>query len=463
MASNPGGQFKALGGAALLGALLSFGCGSDEASSVAHGTGASPGTGGNTSNDGGGAGGAPSGGGTTSTGGVAGGAGVGGNAGTSSGGTSSGGTSSGGTGGSAPQRWGAGWSMDSLANTALQNSHDSVNMRFRAKFTGLITSVRAFYMGPDKPGYGQGSPSGVELSIQDDDGSNEHMPSGTKLGVTTDVDKARMLVTQVDRLYTFSPGIAVQAGKFYHLVGKNLSADTAKDFFSFDFFHISPPLRQFDGRYHPLISNDDWAHGYRTNSTGTWVLRPGYSPILQVDYDSGQHQGCGYMELGYTGLAPAQVNGTQKRVRQKFAVASGTKTAVGAGVRLSKANGSSAGLVVTLRDSSGTALDSFSLASSSFPDGAASGEDDPDWGYGTFSKPVSLTQGQTYTLELSTASGSTFYLRTIRKNYGQYDDATFFSEGNAELTVNGGAKWEGLHGWGSATDSDLQFFFELAP
>jgi hypothetical protein len=189
--SRPWRKLRTLGHVAvlLLAVLLIVACGSDDASSGTPGTGASTNAGGaagggaaagsgGTTNSGGnaGAGGSGSGGfsGSGSSAGASGAAGVGGasgaaGAGGSAGSTGIGGSSSGGTGGGgSQQRWGAGWSMDSLANTALQNSHDTVTMRFRAKYTGVIQSIRAFYMGPDKPGYGKGSPSGVELSIQGD-------------------------------------------------------------------------------------------------------------------------------------------------------------------------------------------------------------------------------------------------------------------------------------------------------
>ena len=164
----------------------------------------------------------------------------------------------------------------------------------------------------------------------------------------------------------------------------------------------------------------------------------------------------GYIEvsLDYYGT----INGTAK-VRERFTVTGGTRTITSVGVRLVRGSGS-ADLVLTLRNSGGTAIATANIAAGDIEVGTPSSGEGDEAIYASAAMSATLTNGASYYLELSTTAGTVYYAWAIRKgsSYG-YDPATYFNDGYAEKSANG-STWTSLGR--VANQNDLQFYFGTA-
>jgi len=196
------------------------------------------------------------------------------------------------------------------------------------------------------------------------------------------------------------------------------------------------------------------------NAGGSWALRPGFYPILDLGFTSG-HYGNGYMEISYGSGNVGEISGTSKMVRELFTVTGGTRTITSVGLRVLRGSGTDA-LIVTLEDSGGSTIASASIPYSSVETGNASNYDTSGKGkYVETALSATLTNGSTYRLRLSTASGSTYWAFVIRQgsSFG-YDAATYFSDGVAQKTTDG-SDWSSLGV--NADQNDLQFYLDVAP
>ena len=142
--------------------------------------------------------------------------------------------------------------------------------------------------------------------------------------------------------------------------------------------------------------------------------------------------------------------------RETFTVSGGDRIATSFSVRLRKDSGADP-LTVTLETGSGATVESGTIPAAAFTttDG---------WATYTFSTPRTLSSGATYDIILSAPGSSSYSLFPIRKgrNYN-FDSPTFFSDGYAQLSTNGGSSWTN---WPAETgvpspDGDLQFFFTI--
>ena len=188
---------------------------------------------------------------------------------------------------------------------------------------------------------------------------------------------------------------------------------------------------------------------------GSWTPRKGFTPIMELRYRDGSSTGVGYME-GWVG-APQPISGTDA-VRESFTVSGSARSVGMVGVRVARTAGSD-DLTVRLENADGSLIEQGPIAATAFASDGSYG-----WGTLAFSSPHTLEPGKTYHLVLEASSSSTYQAFPIRKGaaYG-FGQATFFSDGSAELKSDD--TWVGWTQWGVAnrSDSDLQFYFALAP
>jgi hypothetical protein len=348
--------------------------------------------------------------------------------------------------------YGSAIGMDSLNNTQIGGRDaQTSSYRFRATTTSALNSIQIYIVGPNHPGYGAGTGGLFEISVQTDDGTSNHAPSGTVLSRTTFVPVDGL------PLITFPSPPPLISGQLYHIVFSNIDASPSANFASLDgvfMYHPTTPRQAF--------SNDvDWGQPLKYPN-GTWQDRNDTIPIMQLNYADGTKAGMGYMEISYAGAGEIGViNGTNNMVRELFTVSGGNRIVSGASIRVQRLSGSDP-LVVALEDNAGNQIDSFNIPAANIPLAPNTGSSNSlgqaaVFASGLFHQPQTLTNGQTYRLRLSTTSTSTYNLWVIRKGVDyKYTNNTYFSDGYSQKTTDG-STWSSLGR--VANENDLQFYF----
>jgi hypothetical protein len=349
--------------------------------------------------------------------------------------------------------YGPGIGSDALGNTTIGPNQNKLSYRIRVKHTGYISSVQP-YLIMDHKGYWGGTSGQILVSIQTDDGSSSHNPSGQKLTSSLLINPDAVPVpTRYFPTFGFSGHAAVTAGEIYHIVFENPDPNPNVNFVSVDaLYQAAAPVPS-----QPTISDTDCAvllfSNYSAAEGTIWKPRQGYAPVLQMNYDDGFTEGFGYMEV-WVG-APQPISGISS-VRESFTVSGASRTISSVGVRVARLTGSGA-LTVRLETGDGTLIEQGEVAAASVPlDASATYV----WAAYKFSAPHTLSVGQSYHLVLQSPASTVYQAFPIRKgsDYG-YKNTTFFPDGYAQFLEAG--SWVGWTQWGvtNRTDGDLQFYF----
>jgi len=199
----------------------------------------------------------------------------------------------------------------------------------------------------------------------------------------------------------------------------------------------------------PAVADLDWAE--LINDGSGWAVRPSYTPILDLGYADGLHQGMGYIEV-WADSAEA-ISGTQS-VRETF-TPTAARSVSSVVIRLTRSAGTSPRTVTLEASADGPILGTGMIA-------APSMGGNPSWVTVTLVKPISLNPGTSYKLQLSTPADTSYSAVAIERgdNY-QFDPLTYFGDGHAEFSKDG-STWSGFNQPGGSSDnlnSDLQFYF----
>ena len=348
--------------------------------------------------------------------------------------------------------YGPAFNMDGVANMQIGgpsggSDNVEVSIRFRAEQSSTVASVRQYFMGTGASGYGDGTGGTIRVSVEADVAG---VPSGTSLGSATYFGATGADLPQI----TFSSPPALVAGQLYHLVYTNIDAAPVDNYASINGTWLDhAPL---DPRQ-PRWPDTDLAMLRRFMGSGgddTWAEEPDYTPIFDIGYGNGQHQGQGYMEIEF--YNEAQIAGTSKMARERFTVTGSNRTVSGVVFRAAKISGTGA-LTVRLEDSSGTLIDSFTVAAASLPTLDPSNFWNGDWVSGSFAAPQNLVVGTEYRLRLSCPAGTVMWTRGMQdgSEYG-FSPHTYFDDGVAEVTTDG-STWATISGLEDA--GHLQFYF----
>lgn len=342
--------------------------------------------------------------------------------------------------------YGSGINADALNNLTVGPSGRQVSYRFVANHTGTVKSVR-FYLitGSSKPGYNAGTGGKLQVRLETDDGTANHLPSGSTLGsYTIDYPKAAF------PLISLSPAPSLAAGHIYHLVFTNVDSSPSSNYVSVDDLYMYHPLNPMQA----LFSNLDCAVLTRNSYSG-WSLFDYNTPVFQVNFVDGAVMGQGYMEVWPE--VPEKIGGTYA-VREIFTVSGGTRTVVGFAIRVARTSGFQ-GLKVRLETASGALIEEGYIPAASIP---LSSSSSPKYVWATykFATVRTLYSGDAYHVDLEASSGTTYQVFPIRKGaYYGFPTATFFHDGYAQF--KSGSSWVGWTQWGKTnrTDADLQFYF----
>jgi hypothetical protein len=371
-------------------------------------------------------------------------------------------------------RWSAPYGVGNI-QAGSNNDFDKISVRFRAQHTGQVDSVRMYWMPGDNPSYADGTGGIMRCELQTDDGTANHLPSGTALAsfqITvnrTGYNSANPIFGTLKngdcfvRLYFDSPA-TIQAGQLYHIVLTNPDSDPLHNYWSVDFVWNPNPLSPKQPAYSDtdlqILVHDGPNPGYGKDPPNSWgnaSHAPYATPIYTLYWTDGTVQGQPYLQLGYPlGLSGYPIYGTTNKVRQPFKVSSASKTVIAASINAYK-SGSPPDLTITLQDGNGSTIAQGTIAASTF----VANSSNPMWGKVTFSSPITLKVGSTYYVEVSAPGGdsSNCYHTWSSENGYKYG---FTGDGFADGAQSGHYGQYMTNGTTWQTDSyDMMIFFEL--
>jgi hypothetical protein len=336
--------------------------------------------------------------------------------------------------------YGPGIGMDSLNNTHVGGPNQTtVSYRFRAATSSRLESIRVYIIGPSHSGYGAGTGGTWQVSVQADDGTSRHAPTGTALATASfrPVDDFPVI--------RWSSPASVTAGQLYHVVFRNVDASATANYASVDGIYMSRPTSPRQAAFSDL----HWGQ-LRRYGSGAWSEVANTVPIMQLNYANGTTAGVGYMEV-WVG-SPRSISGSA-RVREAFTVSGSSRSVRSVSVRLARSSGSSP-LTVRLETGSGTLLEQGTIPASAIASGSS-----PTWATLTFDGTHVLKAGTAYSLVLSAPSDTTYSIYVIRQgSWYDFSPTTYFGDGRAQYTSGSG--WTDFSRNGGASgEGDLQFYF----
>gem|GEM_PF-1522770 len=328
---------------------------------------------------------------------------------------------------------------------------------------------------------GNGGTLVVELRTNDANG----LPSSTVLGKTgrfVPMDNGRSYYPKL----TFETPVPVQEGQIYHLVFTNLTPPT-----SCALTGVSPsraascPRNQgaiglngvrilgapsTTGARGPYNGDTAGANFYRRNTDSSWRLYKSTLSYYEVGYTDGVAVGDSYLAIDAM-RAARQVVTSSTHARQLFTVQDASRNVDGLWLNHGQTRNADGGsLSVVLRDEAGRSLATGTIGTSAYCKREANdsskslGHWCQDWGYTTFGTTVTLVQGETYSVDFSSAQNSGFILSAYStlRTYG-FSDRNHWEQSRAQFSTNGGSSWNSWIGNTNEYDLGLLFTIEGMP
>jgi hypothetical protein len=336
---------------------------------------------------------------------------------------------------------------DSLNNSQIGGpQNQQTAYRFRASQSSALKSIGVYIIGPAHPGYGAGTGGTMRITVQTDDGTASHAPSGTILA-TTDVVHP---VEGAGNVYAFAAPPQLVVGRLYHIVFRNVDPNPTANFVSVNGTFVNATLPTWQ----PAVPNTDWANVVKLG-TGSWSTDRGgrgtVTPIMALTYANEVIGGMGYMEVWSE--APKTISGSAQ-ARESFTVSGSSRSVSSVSVRLNRVSGSSP-LVVRLETTSGALVEQGSIRASAIPVARW-----PSWATYSFATSRTLVAGQGYHLVLSSAADTSYSIFVIRKGARYGYRPAYFTDGSAQH--NPGSGWVAFNPGGRdpIDEGDLQFYFQ---
>ena len=332
--------------------------------------------------------------------------------------------------------YGPGIYGDTLFNEILGGSLSAQSsFRFRAEQTAELDSVRVYTIVYHAGGYSAGDAGSVRCRLYADDETSDHFPTGSALATTNTFSPGNPPSTDFP-LLTFSVPYAVTAGLLYHLVFDNPHATPASNYCSID---MMAELNTAYSPQQPRFADTDWAYLVKYGSSAWERRTQNVTPIADLTYDNGEHQGMGYMEVGLVSYTVSIEGNTM--IRETFTVSGGDKVVTGVGVCLSRYSGTG-DLSVRLETSGGSEIETVTFDAADVAVNTHASY--ADFGsmtrlYAAFASEHTLSDGSTYHVRVSSPSGTIYRAHSIRRTGGSYgfDDATYYTDGYGQKTTDG--------------------------
>lgn len=328
-----------------------------------------------------------------------------------------------------------------------------VSYRFKADYTGDLSSVRMYVIGTSAgAGYGAGTGGTIRLELCADS-------SGTPGSVIATATDKTGIASSAAVIWSFpSPGV-VAAGTFYHLLFRNVDGSPSVNYVSVDGCAADPASME---PYQPKYPDNEWSQLLKQGS-GAWFHDETHSylttPIADLTIDEAedtQHQGMGYMEAHGYGTNDDYIDGT-KKLRQRMTPASSI-TVRAIGYRMARYTGTG-NLTVELQDSGGTPIATKVVTGTDHILETDQSASTGNWTEVQLDEDVVLTGGNLHFLEFRCSGGTGYFTHTMRKGSGTtgYAAVTSFEDGYAE--AYDGASWEGAH---SRFDGAVWTFLDIS-
>ena len=244
--------------------------------------------------------------------------------------------------------YGPGIGSDGLANTVVGGTAGNiVSYRFRAGHTGSLQQIHVYLM-QGHAGYSSGTGGQLRITVNTDDGTDAHNPSGTVLATYLVSAPASVTPSIYFPIFVFAAPPSLIEGQLYHIVFTDVDASPTTNYLSVNAQYYENPSTPAQ----PTISDVDGAV-LLGGPDGRWAPRKGYLPILELDYQDGFSEGNGYMEA-WIG-APQNISGPAA-VQETITVSGTQKNVASASIRVAHISGADP-LIVRLENSDGTLIE----------------------------------------------------------------------------------------------------------
>lgn len=372
-----------------------------------------------------------------------------------------------------PNFYGTALAGEDLQNTPVGGPDNTqVSYRFLAEQSSALDSIKVYVITYDDThgGYAGGDFKGVlRARIYADDGTSNHFPNtGVTLATSDDLIPDAWGSGTKFPTFTFPSPASLVAGTIYHLVFTNVHASPTINFSSLDGLYVGSVFTPQQPRW----ADSDFIQ-LQKDGAGAWRVRTDLTvtPIVDLAYANGSHQGQGYMETWGRGNSDGYItcNGTIK-FRETITVSGADRTVSGVWVRLARVSGSGA-LTVRFETGAGVPIESKDIAAASIAVAPKGGANDPvnnhgegqRWYLAQFAANRTLTSGSSYNIVLSCPSGSEYWCTAMAQGdaYG-FNSATYFTDGRAQIATNG-TTWtdvKNLSGVASPR-GDIGFYFSI--
>lgn len=337
-----------------------------------------------------------------------------------------------------PAIYGTGWQAFSqgLENLEIGKGGRQLDIRFRAENNAALQSAVVFMK--TGSGYSAGTGGLVRISLEADDGTPNHLPSGSELDFSQAAPGNPSSPTF--REFVFTNHVTLTAGNLYHLVFTNPDPAASSNYVSLN------NLSNSGGTAYPFYSFADFAMVWKSGGNSDWAFKPDTCPIVSIKYANGLSQGQGYIDaLASSGLFQIQ-DGSQ--AGETFTVSGGSRTVNDVRVHVKK-TGTPGDLTVTLQTTGGTVIEQGVIPASSIGTDYA-------WEIFRFGSSHVLANGSSYLLSLSTSGGSGSYqVFPLDKGISRgLDVPSEFHDGHYQ--TNTGSGWANFKG---GSGYDLQLYF----
>jgi len=337
-----------------------------------------------------------------------------------------------------PAIYGTGWQAFSqgLENLEIGKNGRQLSIRFRAENSGPLQSATVFMK--TGSGYSLGTGGLVRISVENDDGTQNHFPAGSELDFSQAAPNNPSNPTF--REFVFNNHVSLTAGNLYHLVFTNPDPAANSNYVSLN------NLSNSGGTPYPYYSFADFALVWKDGGNSDWANKPNTCPIVSIKYTNGLSQGQGYIDaLSSSGLFQIQ-DGSQ--AGETFTVSGGSRTVSDVRVHVKK-SGAPGDLTVALQTVGGTVIEQGVIPASSVGTDYA-------WETFRFGSSHVLANGSSYLLSLSTSGGSGSYqVFPLDKGISRgLDVPSEFHDGHYQ--TNTGSGWANFKG---GSGYDLQLYF----